>query len=434
MRRLLVCAGLVMLALLCFSQMAHAGGICMEGVGTRAVTMGGAFTGLADDASAVFWNPAGLAQLKGGRFELGLYTMHTMMWDRDSVSNLPIDQQNPAKGDIFPALYDSEPNRFNEEELFWPGCATIPYLVSYKTFDDFTLGGGIYALGGSYSDFEDTGIKDMETGADIDAMIWTMMMIMNVNVSLSKKITDKLSLGVGLDILYGKLKGDLDKDYKGSNDPTRPDYEFRFESESDGMGVQGTVGCHYQCTPKLSVGAVYKTGSEFDLNGVTHGRMTLFQPDGTPIMNLSESSNHYHDFVYPPYWAVGIAYRYTPRLVLTADWQRTDWTNFNWPLANLNYETQGNLLRDVVVDPDFYSANAYRFGCEYLYNERLTLRGGYMYDESGVPEDGQRLTSILLGEPVHFYNAGIGYEWDVWKMDLMVGTMFGESYVGSGHQ
>lgn len=33
------------------------------GIGARAISMSGAFTAIADDASAVFWNPAGLAQL-----------------------------------------------------------------------------------------------------------------------------------------------------------------------------------------------------------------------------------------------------------------------------------------------------------------------------------------------------------------------------------
>ena len=39
-----------------------------ETLGTRAAGMGGAFVGLADDASAVYWNPAGLA--KGSYFSL----------------------------------------------------------------------------------------------------------------------------------------------------------------------------------------------------------------------------------------------------------------------------------------------------------------------------------------------------------------------------
>jgi len=40
------------------------------GIGARAVSMGGAFTAVADDASAVFWNPAGLAQLTDNQIYL----------------------------------------------------------------------------------------------------------------------------------------------------------------------------------------------------------------------------------------------------------------------------------------------------------------------------------------------------------------------------
>src|SRR6188474_227508 len=40
---------------------AAARGQSLDTVGTRAQGMGGAFVGVADDASAVYWNPAGLA-------------------------------------------------------------------------------------------------------------------------------------------------------------------------------------------------------------------------------------------------------------------------------------------------------------------------------------------------------------------------------------
>ncbi|MCS7273792.1 MAG: hypothetical protein NZ610_00060 [Candidatus Bipolaricaulota bacterium] len=45
------------------------------GAGVRAVSMGEAFTGLADDEYALFYNPAGLATLTGGRASL-LYQTH----------------------------------------------------------------------------------------------------------------------------------------------------------------------------------------------------------------------------------------------------------------------------------------------------------------------------------------------------------------------
>ena len=60
---------------------ALSGGLCLpagaqtfEAAGTRAAGMGGAFVAVADDASAVYWNPAGLA-LGGNYFSLLIDTM-----------------------------------------------------------------------------------------------------------------------------------------------------------------------------------------------------------------------------------------------------------------------------------------------------------------------------------------------------------------------
>lgn len=42
------------------------------GVGSRAQSMGGAYIGVADDYSATFWNPAGLAQMRRLEFTGGI--------------------------------------------------------------------------------------------------------------------------------------------------------------------------------------------------------------------------------------------------------------------------------------------------------------------------------------------------------------------------
>src|SRR6185436_19877230 len=42
------------------------------GVGARAAAMGGAFVGVADDASSLFWNCAGIARIEADKSELSL--------------------------------------------------------------------------------------------------------------------------------------------------------------------------------------------------------------------------------------------------------------------------------------------------------------------------------------------------------------------------
>ena len=45
----------------------------LMGIGGRAVGLGGAFVSIADDASALFWNPSGLTQLDGDQLYLSAY-------------------------------------------------------------------------------------------------------------------------------------------------------------------------------------------------------------------------------------------------------------------------------------------------------------------------------------------------------------------------
>ena len=54
----------ILAAFLALGGLAFGNGLNLNSLGTRALTMGGAFVGLADDFSAVFWNPAGAAGFK----------------------------------------------------------------------------------------------------------------------------------------------------------------------------------------------------------------------------------------------------------------------------------------------------------------------------------------------------------------------------------
>jgi len=78
MRKLLIPAVLVAVLGLCLpahGQFAKVGTVGLKfldiGVGGRALAMGEAYAAVANDASAIFWNPAGVANIKKGDFFLG---------------------------------------------------------------------------------------------------------------------------------------------------------------------------------------------------------------------------------------------------------------------------------------------------------------------------------------------------------------------------
>ncbi len=100
------------------------------GVGTRAMGLSGAFTAMADDPSAAYWNPAGLGQLDRSEI-LGMYGSYLNDKDR----NLYFSFQYPLPDDIHLAL--------STNNLFYtdiPGAHEDQYMGSVAIPLDFVTG------------------------------------------------------------------------------------------------------------------------------------------------------------------------------------------------------------------------------------------------------------------------------------------------------
>ena len=67
-----------------------------SGFGTRALGMGGAFVSIANDYSAVFWNPAGLVQIRRKEFWTGL-SHHNLDTDVTLNKDLTANSRNATK-------------------------------------------------------------------------------------------------------------------------------------------------------------------------------------------------------------------------------------------------------------------------------------------------------------------------------------------------
>ncbi|MBA2132435.1 PorV/PorQ family protein [Capillibacterium thermochitinicola] len=150
----------------------------MACVGARPLAMGGAFIGVADDINAVYWNPAGLVQLKEPEF-----TWTRTLNNRDTINY-----------DDFLAV-----GSYNEE-------SGMAYAVGYINITDYYL---------NYIDY-----YDYEILTYVDNKIQWLIF------SLAQKITQQLSIGGNIRYMYFSLGFD---DVEGFNLMTDSAEFFSFD-------------------------------------------------------------------------------------------------------------------------------------------------------------------------------------------------------------
>ena len=59
---------LTLILCLALTSSVFASGVALTGIGARATALGGAFRGLSNDWSSMYWNPAGMTQISGMHF------------------------------------------------------------------------------------------------------------------------------------------------------------------------------------------------------------------------------------------------------------------------------------------------------------------------------------------------------------------------------
>jgi len=375
--------------------------------------MGGAFIGLADDWTAIYWNPAGLTQLQGLGAGFEFSSPHIEMKDGDSLANPPVAQMDTRyQRDIFGQYSpEMEPTHFNKKKVNYDFY--IPAgAAGHWQYAGLNMALGYYIPAGYYVDWDDR----VPYGAGtITAELFQKLSVVAVNFSLAKQINSALALGAGLDVLYGDVDYEANKTVADSG---ISDYRYAFDSGSDGTGYEGVFGALYRVNEKLSLGGVYRTGATIDLDGRARASLTL--------LGLDETSGFVQKFRHPATYGLGAAYRWATNLILTGDWQRTDWSTFDIDIA---YDTPGMALVNQDYSADWHDSNRYRAGLEWRPVLRWALRAGYFFDESPLPDKSVSLSNIV-GVDRHNVTLGAGYEWrDSWFIDTVLGYSWGDRKV-----
>lgn len=264
---------LVVLMVSCALLLAQGSELNFSGNGARAAAMGYAFTGVADDATAISWNPAGLTQLYSpeasviGRFNFGsaeitgFEDFGVESWDVESESNFKINFASL----VFP---------------FSVGKFNIVGGVAYRNQYDFASE-VTQTISDGFNEYE---IYDVVEGG-----------VNAISPALGIQFNEMFSAGVAVNILTGSEEGE------GYDDLNGGEYEYA----SDYSGLSFDIGLLFRPSSIISFGA--------NLN-LPH--------DITQEMDGME-----FDIDVPFFFSVGTGIRATDNFLIAFDYQSRSWSN-----------------------------------------------------------------------------------------------------------
>jgi long-chain fatty acid transport protein len=385
-----------------------ANGLNLNGFGARAASMGGAFVGLADDFTAVFWNPAGLAQLKKGTFGLtGDLLIPTGTYTLDTFSMQTNTKYYPA-GLI---------------GLFQP------------IGDRIVVGLGAYTLSGLGANWNNTGLEAALVypypttifTPPIEPYDWNSMIgSIVVSPAIAVKITDQIFFGATFNASYGFFK--VNEWGEFTTIPLDPPVLLNFGQATldvKGWGFGATFGILFKPNDMVSFGVTYRTPSTFKLSGTESvENLALIGPfiQGSPT--IPDTSNVKMNVTSPMWIAGGVSLKPVKSLTLDFDLQWTNWKKIN-QLAVLFEDPVWNAIGKTEQDMAFNWADKLqiRGGLEYKIGD-FALRGGYYYDPAPAPDETMNI--LIPGFTYNTITVGAGYHKGGFGLDLGFEYLMGE--------
>jgi long-chain fatty acid transport protein len=346
----------LILSFLLWGGSVYAGGLSTPGQGARALGMGGAFTAVADDGSAIYYNPAGMCQIDGTQIEAGIAL-------------------------IYPEIRYTMPNGVTEKST---KSALLPTLfITHRITDRFTAGLGIYTPYARDAEFSD----DLANGFPYQR---SKMVRTDLSMVISYKMNDTFSLGGGLIIGYGQIEQSI---------PAGP--ALRIKDKMEGVGYGGIAGLLWRVNEYLKAGLTYRTGMS-----IAHDGERLMSAGGIETQSDAQSVVRYPD-------SLGFGIALTPfehaTLALDADW-------YGWSSMDQVTVTT-DISPDSTTQLNSRNSWDVRIGGEYTMPEGWSVRCGYAYVQGAVPNthiipsqpdaDGQEI------------DLGVGRKMGNWKIDLL---------------
>ena len=312
-----------------------------------ATARGDAFVATADNPSAIYYNPAGITQLKGQqvRGALNIMGAEAGFESRTMRDMTTLNDFLPQPG----AFYTYSPEGF-----------------------PLSFGVGYYMPFGLKSEWPKDG--PFRTTTTIGELQYHTL-----NPVVAWKVTETLSIGAGPTLNYAFA------DLRRGIVPAARD-EFKFTGDDFTYGF--TAGMLWQPATRHSFGISYRSPTTLRFEGES-----TTKPYPVPDQNASMN------FPLPQVIIAGYSFRPTPHWNLEVDVDWTDWERLNTPVLR---QKTGN----VAMPLNWKSSFAVEAGVTRYFDTDWHISGGYVYIENSVPE--KFFTPLVPDQDLHVFSAGVG--------------------------
>lgn len=351
---------LVAISAIGLAQNVRAVGFLLPNQDPEAIARGDAFAATADNASAIYYNPAGITQIPGQSVRVGLYAIS------------PDDQYTSPSGQN--ARVDSN---FQYVPQFYYTCSftNVPISVGFGTYVPYGL-----AL--------DWGNKaPFNTVAQSGKLLYV-----SFNPVIAWRPIPSLSVAIGPTINYssakfarsiGNLPGDL----------------FRFDGNATGYGFN--AGILWQPHPMWSFGINYRSPTSLNYNGTIE---TL----PTPPYPASASSSVKIDF--PQYVTGGISFRPTTNWNFEFDLEYAQWSVIK------QFTFQDPALGNPALALNFRDSYIYDFGITRQLGDGYFVSVGYIYAQNSSPD--ANFNPLIPDADLQLGSVGVGHHGRRWDWAL----------------
>jgi len=344
---------------LAFAGSAQAAGFQLQNQNASGTSV--AFAGaaaVAEDASTIFFNPAGMTYLpQGHSISLGGTAINRSVKFNDTgTSRMPVI--NPLTGAPTGAFHPLGDNGGNGG-----GTGLAPGMYySYSVSDALRVGLGFSVTYGSETEYSDN-FAGRFSGR------YTSIHQLNLNPSVAYKINDKVSVGFGLNYAKSEIEFRQNAPFVGA-----PLGMLKGDDTAWGWNA----GAMFQLSPQTRLGLSYRSTIKFDLEG----KQTIAAP-----LNVDRGITAKLET--PDTFSLALSQKIGDRLELLAD---ATWNG--WSSLKALEPMVGSARATAPLRYNFKDTWRFGLGAKYQLNDAWNLRAGIAFDQTPVPDEASRTMTV----------------------------------------